>query len=88
MPLLFFEYEVQEIFAIPLSYYFQVAALPEDEELVDPNPPVNVALLNQQMIDLDDRLFFQLEESRWCPELAVFGLKQQRPLKRSVIVID
>jgi len=68
----------------------EAASLPEDEELVDPDPPIDVAALNQKIIDLDDRLFFQLEESRWCPELAVFGLKEQRPQKlpKSVIVID
>jgi len=68
----------------------EASTLPEDEELVDPDPPIDVAALNQKIIDLDDRLFFQLEESRWCPELAVFGLKEQRPQKlpKSVIVID
>ena len=71
-------------------FTFQASTLPEDEELVDPDPPIDVAALNQKIIDLDDRLFFQLEESRWCPELAVFGLKEQRPQKlpKSVIVID
>jgi len=68
----------------------ETIALPEDEELVDPNPPVDVVQLNQAIIDLDDKLFFELEVSRWCPELALFKLKEQRPLKqkREVIVID
>jgi len=67
------------------------ALLPEDEELVDPNPPIDIIALNQAIIDRDDQLFFQLEESRWCAELAVFGVKEQRPLKmrkENVILID
>lgn len=59
----------------------ETAAQPEDDELVDPNPPVDIAALNQKIIDLDDKLFYELELSRWCPELAVFGLKEQRPQK-------
>jgi len=61
---------------------------PDDEELVEYDPPVDVAALNQKIIDLDDELFYQLEASRWCPELAVFKWKEPRPQKKSVIVID
>lgn len=59
----------------------ETVALPENEELIDPNPAIDVATLNQEIIDLDDKLFFELEVSRWCPELAVFGVRDQRPLK-------
>merc|ERR1740124_720363 len=55
--------------------------LPEDEELVEPNPVIDVVALNQQIIDLDDKLFFELEVSRWCPALAAFGVTEQRPIK-------
>jgi len=53
----------------------------EDQELVDPNPYVDVAALNKKIIDQDDKLFFQLEASRWEPELSVFGVNEQRPVK-------
>lgn len=53
----------------------------EDQDLVDPNPYVDVAALNQEIIDRDDKLFFELEASRWEPELAVFSVNEQRPVK-------
>lgn len=59
----------------------QSANVNEDLELVDPNPPVDVAALNQEIIDRDDRLFFEMEASKWDFETCVLGALEQRPIR-------
>lgn len=59
----------------------QTAEIDEDQELVDPDSPVDVAALNQEFIDRDDRLFFELEASRWDYELSFLNAHEQRVIK-------
>lgn len=59
----------------------QTADVNEDQDLVDPSPPCDVLTLNQEIIDLDDKLFYELDASRWDPELAIFAATEQRPVR-------
>eukprot|EP00112_Aurelia_sp_Birch-Aquarium-sp1_P001164 Seg1120.4 transcript_id=Seg1120.4/GoldUCD/mRNA.D3Y31 product="tRNA selenocysteine 1-associated protein 1" protein_id=Seg1120.4/GoldUCD/D3Y31 len=47
------------------QYYHEPA--PDDHELVDPNPEIDVAALNKELIETEKRLYFELEAARWNP---------------------
>eukprot|EP00795_Rhopilema_esculentum_P007802 gene7802-13665_t len=39
----------------------------DDQELVDPNPELNVAEINKEFMETHKRLYHELEEARWSP---------------------
>lgn len=61
----------------------KAAEIDEDVNVVDPDPFIDVMALNQDIIDRDDKLFFELEASRWDFSNSVLFATQQRVMKTS-----
>jgi len=55
----------------------ETTELEEDQELVDFDEPVDVAALNQAIIDRDDKFFFELEASKWDFETSFLKAQEQ-----------
>jgi len=53
----------------------------EDQELVDFDEPIDVAALNQEIIDRDDKFFMELEAARWDFETCYLKAHEQTMIK-------
>lgn len=59
----------------------ETAEIEEDQELVEFDEPVDVAALNQEIIDRDDKFFMELEAARWDFETCYVKAHEQTMIK-------
>ncbi|XP_065647022.1 tRNA selenocysteine 1-associated protein 1 isoform X2 [Hydra vulgaris] len=52
----------------------------EQPEYADPNPHIDIEGMNAEFIDNDNKLFFELEASRWDPEIGLLLALKQTPV--------